>query len=108
MAKSVVGEWAEDKLDRLSRYLHEYTKIMRKQSWCEGYYYIDAFAGPGQHEVRSKSRSTSWNQLLDVASFGQSQEEQQRFLAGSPRVALDIEYPFFRIRVCRAFARAGC
>lgn len=94
MAKSVVGQWAKDKLDRLSRYLHEYTKIMRKQRWCEGYYYIDAFAGPGQHEVRNKARPVSRNKLLDVARFGQSQEEQQEFLAGSPRVALDIEYPF--------------
>jgi three-Cys-motif partner protein len=93
MAKSVVGEWARDKLDRLGRYLHEYTKIMRKQRWCEGYYYIDAFAGPGHHEVRTKKRpAASRNKLLDVASFGQSQEEQQEFLAGSPRVAL--EYPF--------------
>jgi three-Cys-motif partner protein len=94
MAKSVVGQWAKDKLDRLGRYLHEYTKIMRKQRWCDGYYYIDAFAGPGQHEVRSKAHSTARNLLLDVANFGQSQEEQRQFLAGSPRVALDIEYPF--------------
>jgi three-Cys-motif partner protein len=94
MAKSIVGQWARDKLDRLSRYLHEYTKIMRKQGWCEGYYYIDAFAGPGQHEVRSTTRPVSRNTLLDVASFGQSQEEQREFLAGSPRVALDIEHPF--------------
>lgn len=94
MAKSVVGEWAKDKLDRLGRYLHEYTKIMRKQHWCDGYYYIDAFAGPGQHEVRGKPRPTSRNMLLNVADFGQAQKEQQKFLAGSPRVALDIEYPF--------------
>ena len=32
--------------------------------------------------------------MLDVASFGQEQEDQKQFLAGSPRVALDIEYPF--------------
>ena len=94
MAKSVVGPWAKDKLDRLGQYLHAYTKIMRKQDWCEGFYYIDAFAGPGQHTVRGTARKVYRNKLLDVASFGQSQEEQQEFLAGSPRVALDIEYPF--------------
>ena len=99
MARSIVGEWAKDKLDRLGRYLHECTKIMRKQSrWCEGYYYIDAFAGPGQHEVRGKASSTSRNMLLNVASFGQSQKEHRQFLSGSPRVALDIEPPFSGIR----------
>jgi len=96
MAQSVVGPWAADKLDRLRKYLSAYTTIMKDQRWCRGYYYIDAFAGPGEHEVRSRG-STSHrhrNLFLDVASFGQSQEEQQQFLAGSPRIALDIEHPF--------------
>ncbi|MBI2478877.1 MAG: three-Cys-motif partner protein TcmP, partial [Planctomycetia bacterium] len=89
--------WAADKLDRLGKYLSAYTTIMKDQSWCEGFYYIDAFAGPGEHEVRKKSDDqshTKTNPLLDVASYGQSQEEQRQFLAGSPRVALDIEHPF--------------
>jgi three-Cys-motif partner protein len=97
MAESVVGPWAADKLDRLAKYLSAYTTIMKDQRWCEGFYYIDAFAGPGEHEVRKKSgvkSRTKSNPLLDVASYGQQQEEQQQFLAGSPRVALSIEYPF--------------
>jgi len=97
MTESVVGPWAADKLDRLEKYLSAYTTIMKDQHWCEGFYYIDAFAGPGEHEVRKKSGGqsrTKTNPLLDVASYGQAQEEQRQFLAGSPRVALDIVHPF--------------
>ena len=97
MAESVVGPWARDKLDRLGKYLHAYTTIMRGQQWCKGYHYIDAFAGPGEHEIRqqkSESPSESQQALLDVADFGSEQEEQQLFLAGSPRVALELEFPF--------------
>jgi three-Cys-motif partner protein len=96
MAQSVVGPWAVDKLDRLGKYLSAYTTIMKEQRWCQGFYYIDAFAGPGEHKVRSSGEAHrgSRNLLLNVAEFGQSQIEQQQFLAGSPRVALDIEHPF--------------
>ena len=97
MAESVVGPWAKDKLDRLGKYLHAYTVIMKDQRWCGGYHYIDAFAGPGEHEVRQQKvdkRHEAQQALLDVSSFGSEQEEQQQFLAGSPRVALDLQFPF--------------
>ena len=96
MTRSVVGPWAADKLDRLRKYLSAYTTIMKDQRWCRGFYYIDAFAGPGEHQIRSKDPSShkSRNLLLDIASFGQSQDEQQQFLAGSPRVALELKHPF--------------
>ena len=38
--------------------------------------------------------STHGNTLLDAANFGAEQEEQRQFLAGSPRVALDLQFPF--------------
>jgi three-Cys-motif partner protein len=97
MAESVVGPWAKDKLDRLAKYLHAYTTIMKEQSWCEGYHYIDAFAGPGDHEVRPQKadrRHEAQQALLDVSNYGTDQEEQQQFLAGSPRVALGLQFPF--------------
>lgn len=96
MTRSVVGPWAADKLDRLHKYLSAYTTIMKDQRWCRGFYYIDAFAGPGEHQIRSKDPRShkSRNLLLDIASFGQSQDEQQQFLAGSPRVALELKHPF--------------
>jgi three-Cys-motif partner protein len=94
MSKSIVGPWARDKLERLRKYLSAYTTVMRKQRWCKGYFYIDAFAGPGEHEVRRTKKQDPTVLLLDLASFGQGQEEQRLFLAGSPRVALEIEHPF--------------
>lgn len=96
MAESVVGPWAKDKLDRLAKYLSAYTTIMKDQKWCQGYHYIDAFAGPGEHEIRQTPtrRNEAQQALLDIASFGMEQEEQRQFLAGSPRVALDLQYPF--------------
>lgn len=97
MAESVVGPWAKDKLDRLGKYLHAYTVIMKDQRWCRGYHYLDAFAGPGEHEIRQQmpdKRHEAQQALLDVSSFGGEQEEQKQFLAGSPRVALDLQFPF--------------
>lgn len=97
MAESIVGPWAKDKLEHLRKYLHAYTTIMKDQKWCEGFHYIDAFAGPGEHEIRQADPDgnfDSQNLLLDISSFGGEQEEQQLFLAGSPRVALELEFPF--------------
>ena len=97
MAESVVGPWAKDKLDRLGKYLQAYTTIMKGQRWCEGYHYIDAFAGPGEHEIRQQKtdkRHEAQQALLDVSSYGNEQEEQRLFLAGSPRVALELPHPF--------------
>jgi three-Cys-motif partner protein len=97
MAESVIGPWAKAKLDRLAKYLNAYTVIMKDRKWCKGYHYIDAFAGPGEHEIRQKKddkRHAAQQALLDVSSFGSEQEEQRLFLAGSPRVALEVQFPF--------------
>lgn len=95
MSESVVGRWAREKLEHLRRYLHAYTTIMRKQHF-QGYYYIDAFAGPGKHRVRQERQAahSAKRTLLDIAGFGSEQQEQQAFLAGSPRVALELKHPF--------------
>lgn len=98
MAESVVGPWAKDKLDRLAKYLHAYTVIMKDQkSWCNGYHYIDAFAAPGEHEIRQRKggkRHEAQQDLLEASSFGNKHAEQQEFLAGSPRIALDLQFRF--------------
>lgn len=95
--ESEVGPWAQDKLGRLGKYLGAYTTILRKQSWCRGYVYVDAFAGSGRHRVRQSRSSTVGsvpNLLLDLVSDSQEDRGQQRYIAGSPRVALEIEHPF--------------
>lgn len=67
-----IGSWSVDKLDLLRRYLQAYVTVLRKQIWCKGYEYIDAFAGTG----KPKSR------------------DEQRYVDGSPGVALGLPYPF--------------
>ena len=68
-----IGPWSEDKLRLLSKYLDAYTNIMQGQSWCRnGYHYIDAFAGTGRPRAR----------------------DEERYIDGSPRVALTIQHPF--------------
>src|SRR5262245_9011524 len=95
MSKSTVGRWAKDKLNHLRDYLNAYTTIMARQSWCEGYHYIDAFAGPGAHEVRALKTNDPLQQMLQgAAEYVQKDEGQKQFLAGSPRVALETNPPF--------------
>lgn len=70
---------------------------MGAQSWCQGFIYVDAFAGPGIHQVRGTEQvSFSEQQMLfnEAASYSRDTEEQKTFLAGSPRVALELDVPF--------------
>lgn len=93
MATSKVGPWATEKLARLQKYLNAYTTILRKRKF-EGFYYIDAFAGPGEHEIRKVQRQGSDAGLFDLTVFQEREREQKEFIAGSPRVALELQYPF--------------
>jgi len=70
--EDTIGPWSESKLELLSKYLTAYTKVMQGRKWCKGYHYIDAFAGTG----RSRAR------------------DEERYIDGSPRVALTIQNPF--------------
>jgi len=67
-----IGVWSEIKLDIIKEYANAFTRIMKKQDWCKGYVYIDAFAGAGVHISRRTGE----------------------FVPGSPLNALEIENPF--------------
>ncbi len=67
-----IGEWSEIKLEIIKEYAHAFTTIMKNQSWCQGYAYIDAFSGLGVHISRKTGE----------------------FVKGSPLNALEIENPF--------------
>jgi three-Cys-motif partner protein len=67
-----IGIWSEIKLDIIKEYASAFTTIMRRQDWCKGYAYIDAFAGAGAH-IRRKTGE---------------------LIPGSPWNALVIAYPF--------------
>jgi three-Cys-motif partner protein len=88
-----VGPWAQEKLDCLGKYLTEYTKIMRNQTWCRGYYYIDAFAGAGIAPLRAYSASEPNAGQLAFTNL-ESEEEITQYVLGSPHVALGIDHPF--------------
>lgn len=68
------GPWTEQKLECVSAYLQEYTKIMNNYNFH--FAYIDAFAGIGHRELKRED---------DIAI--------QRFLSGSARRALEVNHP---------------
>ncbi len=82
------GDWTQDKLDRLRRYLSAYTTALKKQPF--ELVYIDAFAGTGYRERRRSDERGEplFPQLAD--------EEPQEFFDGSPRIALRTEPRFHR------------
>ena len=69
------GDWTEQKLECVSKYLKAYTKIMNDKPF--NFAYIDAFAGTGYRKQDNH----------DDAAL-------QRFLAGSARRALEVKPPF--------------
>lgn len=66
-----IGPWSESKLRLLGKYLNAYTTVMYRQPWSN-YHYIDAFAGTGRPKAR----------------------DEERYVDGSPRVALNTNRPF--------------
>jgi three-Cys-motif partner protein len=85
---SSVGPWAKEKLDALREYLNFYTTVLKNQGrWLKGTFFVDAFAGPGLSKVRKKTKAAS-------LFFPEEEPEQEEYLKGSPRVALEITNPF--------------
>ena len=67
-----IGIWSEIKLDIIKEYANALTTIMKSQTWCKGYVYIDAFAGAGVHISKRTGE----------------------FILGSPLNAIEIDNPF--------------
>lgn len=84
-----VGPWAKEKLSALDQYLDYYTKILKNQRWRT--LYVDAFAGGGTAVIRKTSKhQEGQGQLIEDST----DPEQQEFIMGSPRIALDLPNPF--------------
>ena len=80
------GDWTEQKLECVSAYLHEYTKIMNKQAFK--FDYIDAFAGTGYREIMlDEDINETMFPELDT-------QEVVNFRQGSARNALETQPPF--------------
>ncbi len=97
MTDGTVGPWAAEKLECLGKYLSAYTTVLRKQGWwCERYLYIDAFAGGGKAQLRQYDGEPIAvpNALFDTPEITDDIECTTDYVVGSPRVALEIKYPF--------------
>ncbi|MGD9202026.1 MAG: three-Cys-motif partner protein TcmP [Chitinispirillia bacterium] len=82
------GNWTNEKLSRVQKYLTAYTKILKKQKFK--FAYIDAFAGTGYRENKAKDKND--NQL---SFFNQIEiKEIEAYSEGSARIALQIEPSF--------------
>lgn len=73
-------DWTEEKLERVRKYLVAYATIMSKQRFK--FAYSDAFAGTG---YRTLEQDGSTNELMFPELVDQ---ESQKFLIGSARIAL--------------------
>jgi three-Cys-motif partner protein len=80
------GDWTDEKLKRLEKYLPAYTNVLKGRVYK--YAYIDAFAGPGYRVAQRKQAVTQvlWGEDLD--------ERGRRFTEGSAIVAMRSEPPF--------------
>lgn len=79
------GDWTQEKLVRLEKYLQAYTQILSKRNYR--FAYIDAFAGTGYREIREVgTEEPLFPNLAD--------EEPERFLDGFVRIALRVEPRF--------------
>lgn len=80
------GNWTEEKLNRLRKYLVAYATIMNKYNFH--YAYIDAFAGTGYRTLKEDETQT-------VTIFPDLVEpESEKVFDGSARIALQIEPRF--------------
>jgi len=90
-----VGPWAEEKLQKLEKYLNAYTTVLSKQAWCDAYIYIDAFAGAGRAPLRKYGTPENEMQFLEAIVEGfEDDKEFQEYVEGSPVRALSLKRPF--------------
>lgn len=82
------GDWTEEKLDRVGRYLRAYVVALKNQPFALEY--VDAFAGTGYREMQA-SRDLSQPALEDLVA-----EDASHFRDGSARIALAVDPPFQR------------
>lgn len=88
MSQDFGGNWTDEKLERVRKYLAAYTTIMSKQPFR--FAYIDAFAGTGYRDLRQE---TSPGELMFPEL---AEQESQSFLEGSARIALQIRPRFHK------------
>ena len=80
------GDWTNEKLDRIRKYLNSYTTALKNQPFK--LIYIDAFAGTGYRNLKSAHKQ-------QISIFpDESEKDAEAFHAGSARIALETNPPF--------------
>ena len=64
-----IGHWSEVKLDIIKGYAKPYSAILTNQKWCRGHYYIDAFAGAGEHISKTTKKIVPGSPLNAVRTI---------------------------------------
>jgi three-Cys-motif partner protein len=82
------GDWTEEKLRRLQKYLKADNVALKNQPFTREY--IDAFAGTGYREVKQP------DSLASLLLPELVEEDCQDFLDGSASIALKVEPPFHK------------
>lgn len=82
------GDWTEEKLEAIRKYLMAYTKIMSNQKFR--FAYVDAFAGTGYRNLK-EAEDPAELMFPELA-----EEEPQSFLDGSARIALKVSPRFHK------------
>lgn len=88
------GDWTEDKLIRLAKYLTAYRTIFTRNERARHFttWYVDAFAGTGS---RSSSGASSSGQVGLIDEVYQD-ADTSGYRDGSAKIALGLENPFDR------------
>ncbi len=88
------GNWTQEKLERLQKYLRAYMSIFTANPWARRYttYYVDAFAGTGSRTSPDSSPASTLSLFADQEDM----KEVKRFYDGSAQIALELDPPFKR------------
>ena len=82
------GDWTDDKLGRIRRYLESFTTALKRQNFSR--LYVDAFAGTG-YRTQSNQFEIEQDQLSFIDPPG-----MEAMKNGSARIALGVESGFHR------------
>jgi len=87
------GDWTEDKLSRLEKYLKAYRQIFTQNPKARYFktWYVDAFAGTGS---RTGSSSPATGQQQSVFDDVYEDTETTQYRNGSAKIALTLPEPF--------------
>lgn len=89
------GDWPEEKLERIRKYLSAYTTIFTnnpRASFLETYY-VDAFAGTGYRDIETEQQET-FQSLFTSNTIDVLTDDAESLKKGSAYIALDTEPPF--------------